>query len=79
VPVRRACLEGLITIYGDEDHIEPLQQFTERFLPRMQEMSSDVDEGVALSSVKLITLFLKWALLLPPPPPPLAATRLCCG
>ena len=54
--VRHAAIESLVSLYSSEDHLTPLQHFTDRFKQRLLEIClKDVDATVRISSLKLIT------------------------
>jgi len=63
VDTRKAALDGIIELYQDPSHFEPLEMFTMRFLPRIMEMIKDVDRHVATSAVQLMTTLLKAGVL----------------
>lgn len=54
--VRHAAIDSLITLYGTDDHLTPLQHFTDRFKQRLLEIClRDVDATVRISALKLVT------------------------
>ncbi|TIA69903.1 hypothetical protein E3P91_03380 [Wallemia ichthyophaga] len=54
--VRHAAIESLISLYGSDDHLTPLQHFTDRFKQRLLEIClKDVDAPVRISALKLMT------------------------
>ena len=63
--VRRAAISGLVTLYSSAtvDMIRRFQTFTDRFMPRFNEMCEDVDDGVAAAAVEFFTVLLRIEML----------------
>eukprot|EP00124_Ichthyophonus_hoferi_P001877 Ihof_evm4s111 gene=Ihof_evmTU4s111 len=54
--VRLAAVETLCDLYSVEEYKPHLDNFTERFKPRLLEMVNDVDDTVAAEAIKALTL-----------------------
>ena len=63
--VRRAAISGLVTLYSSAtvDMIRRFQTFTDRFMPRFNQMCEDVDDGVAAAAVEFFTVLLRIEML----------------
>ena len=63
--VRRAAISGLVTLYSTAtlDMIRRFQTFTDRFMPRFNEMCEDVDDAVAAAAVDFFTVLLRIEML----------------
>ena len=63
--VRRAAISGLVTLYSSAtvDMVRRFQTFTDRFMPRFNEMCEDVDDGVAAAAVEFFTVLLRIEML----------------
>ena len=59
--VRRAAISGLVSLYSTAtvDMIRRFQTFTDRFMPRFNEMCEDVDDGVAAAAIEFFTVLLR--------------------
>ncbi|KAL0481906.1 cohesin complex subunit SA [Acrasis kona] len=57
--IRSSTLRGLEKLYNNDDWHHTLQRFTERYLPRMKEMTNDIDISVSVDAIKLLTTLLR--------------------
>ncbi|GAB4819997.1 hypothetical protein N2152v2_007043 [Parachlorella kessleri] len=57
--VRSAAAGALLALYSQRDNVGPLHDFTERFSTRFKELVYDVDEGVAVKGVQLLTALVR--------------------
>lgn len=57
--VRDTAVSALLELYGDEDNVEPMHELTARFAPRFAQLVHDVDEGVAVKGVQLLTVLVR--------------------
>lgn len=53
--VRQSAVQGLVALYSSESNVLTLHEFSVRFKNRICEMVYDVDEGVAIGAIKLLT------------------------
>ena len=63
--VRRAAIGGLVSLYSTAtaDMVRRVQTFTDRFMPRFNEMCEDVDDGVAAAAIEFFTVLLRIEML----------------
>ncbi|KAL0028278.1 hypothetical protein WJX79_006817 [Trebouxia sp. C0005] len=57
--VRDTAVTALLELYADEDNVEPMHELTARFAPRFAQLIHDVDEGVAVKGVQLLTVLVR--------------------
>ncbi|KAL3143333.1 hypothetical protein ABBQ38_002169 [Trebouxia sp. C0009 RCD-2024] len=57
--VRDTAVTSLLELYSDEDNVEPMHELTTRFAPRFAQLIHDVDEGVAVKGVQLLTVLVR--------------------
>lgn len=61
--VRGAALDILIRVHSDDEYAAALELFLQRFLPRILQMTKDVDNGVAKRAIDLCTALVKYDVL----------------
>ena len=54
--VRLRCLDALVSLLEDKDAALALDDFVDRFKPRILGMTADVDDKVAVRAYKFLTL-----------------------
>ena len=57
--VRLAAVDCIHEVYSNPENTEPMKNFFERFKARLLEMSKDIENPVAASSINLISKMLK--------------------
>lgn len=66
--VRRECLDALLPLYDEPELLGRLELFTAKFKERLLSMVLDIDNDVAVKTIKLLTLIIKSPLLSPSSP-----------